>query len=179
MFFRYFKDVTLETVTIVRVLSENAGEYENARLDNDDRKFADVTFAEWWATLSDDAKGASMTECDPGEFWSEVHQNGEVVNLACSLETGEPIEEPAGVAEEAPAPVDASEAPAAEAPVEGAEAPATPEAVPAAEVPASEAVASEGEVPTPSEPAPEEVPAEPTPSVEAPAEPAPSQEAAQ
>jgi hypothetical protein len=86
MFFRYFKEGSAPPI---RVLEINAQNYSSD-------KYTETTFQEWWDTgLTDDTKELWLTDAFEGEFWSEVPDpdTGQVVQISCSIETGEPIEE--------------------------------------------------------------------------------------
>lgn len=122
MFFRYFKegDAVAENGQILRVLSDNAAPYllekltdgklecpegvtaDEARTKTEDDgtvfKYKEVTFKDWWDhAVAEDTKAKSLDGASEGEFWSEIAdpKTGEVGTVACSLETGEPIEEKA------------------------------------------------------------------------------------
>lgn len=87
MFFRYFKSNDL----VERVFADNAAPYEAEK-----EKFAESAFKEWWETsVADDTKAKSLDGAAAGEFWSEITdpKTGEFATVACSLETGEPIEQ--------------------------------------------------------------------------------------
>lgn len=133
---------------ILRVLDANAQTWLDAKLENGEAKYTETTFQEWWSeAVAEDTKAAMLEGADAGEFWAEVEdpQNpGSVITVACSLATGEPVDEEAAAA---PAEPEAPE----EAPVE---APAEPEATevpPAPETPASEGSEAAAEAPAPSE----------------------------
>lgn len=89
MFFRYFKSNNI----VERVLADNAAPYEAEK-----EKWAESTFKDWWDTsVAEDTKAKSLDGAAEGEFWSEIAdpKTGEAGTVACSLETGEPIEEKA------------------------------------------------------------------------------------
>jgi hypothetical protein len=123
MFFRYFKEgASVEQKgQILRVLDANAQTWLDAKLENGEAKYTETTFQEWWSeAVADDTKAVALEGADEGEFWAEIEDAqtpGSVITIACSLETGEPLDE-----EAAAAPVEA------EAEAEGTEAPAAPEA---------------------------------------------------
>jgi hypothetical protein len=119
MFFRYFKegDSVAENGQILRVLSDNATPYllekladgklecpegstaDDVRIKAEAEgtafKYKEVTFKDWWDhAVADDTKAKSIDGAAEGEFWSEIAdpKTGEAGTVACSLETGEPIE---------------------------------------------------------------------------------------
>lgn len=110
-------------------------------------RWAEVEFKTWWENaVAPDSKAAWVDGAASGEFWAEVVDpgTGSVVTIACSLESGEPVEKDAEegrvvqdgtiVEEGAPVPVEAPAEPAA-APEA---APVVEEPVPAAEAPDKE-----------------------------------------
>lgn len=166
MFFRYFKqgDALENNGQTLRVVAEHVRPYLIEKVTHDNLevpegktpaearaeaeaagvifKYKEVTFKDWYDGLAKDTIAKGLEGADAGEFWSEVRDPAteEYAVIACSLETGEPVEK--GEAKE-PAPETAAEAPAESEPAVGTE--ATPE-------PASEAT----EAPVETESAPEQ-----------------------
>lgn len=99
-------------------------------------KWIEVEFKTWWENaVAPDSKVLWTEGADAGEFWAEVVDpaTGNVVTIACSTETGEPVEEDAEEARgEEAVPVEET-APAAETPVTADAEPKQEEAVPVEE----------------------------------------------
>ncbi len=94
MIFRYFKSGDV----VERVLAVNAAPYEAEA-----EKWTESTFKDWWDTsVAEDTKAKSLDGAAQGEFWSEIMDpvTNEYEKIACSLETGEPIEDRAGSSSE-------------------------------------------------------------------------------
>jgi len=105
MFFRYFKegDAIEQKGQILRVLDANAQTWLDAKLENGEPKYKEVPFTQWWDdAVADDTKALVREGADEGEFWAEIEDMlnpGSVITIACSLETGEPIDQDAAAAD--------------------------------------------------------------------------------
>lgn len=105
MFFRYFKegDAIEQKGQILRVLDANAQTWLDAKLENGEPKYKEVSFTQWWDdAVADDTKALVREGADEGEFWAEIEDMlnpGSVITIACSLETGEPIDQDAAAAD--------------------------------------------------------------------------------
>lgn len=110
MFFHYIKegDSVDQSGQITRVTENHIQSYLDEKLENGEPKYKEVTFKDWWDdAVADDTKALVTKEANAGEFISEIEDPenaGSVIAVACSLETGEPVD-----AEAAVAPVEAQE----------------------------------------------------------------------
>ncbi len=84
--FRYFKSGDVRE----RVFADDCATFLTATNEDGSLKWVETTFQDWHETQSADVLAKELESAEPGEFWSELP--GHDVPVACSLETGEPIE---------------------------------------------------------------------------------------
>jgi len=136
--FRYFHE---SGAVPTRVLADEAQPFLDAKLDDGTPKYIETTFRAWWDSgVSAESAAAWQVDADPGEFWSDIvdPETQAVQTIACSLETGEPIE----IAAEPEVTDPATEATPESQASEATPAPAEPEVTGTTEVPSTEAAAS-------------------------------------